>query len=182
MCHSRKSHSFANATGLPLVPSRRWGRLLPQGSMPLLLPHYRNRPACLLQPCRQGCSVHHHGHWHRLRLPDVAVVLQQGQGEFAIGLGGGGEGDTQGHWKCQGVFLGQPVPASSGSWPQLLACSAHTHVGAPLPTSAIVRSLLKKPLPAVDMMDMRVHLALSRYTCSGGAARQVRWAAARQAV
>lgn len=39
-------------------------------------------------------------------------------------------------------------------------------------TSAIVRSLLKKPLPAVDMMDILVHWALSRYTCAGEARGQ----------
>lgn len=32
--------------------------------------------------------------------------------------------------------------------------------------SMIVRSEEKKPLPAVDMMDMRVHLALSLYVSS----------------
>lgn len=32
--------------------------------------------------------------------------------------------------------------------------------------SSIVRSDEKKPLPAVDMMDMRVHLALSLYVSS----------------
>ncbi len=49
--------------------------------------------------------------------------------------------------------------------------STHPRRGPGL-TSAMVRSLLKKPLPAVDMMDILVHCALSRYTCMGGGRAQ----------
>lgn len=41
-------------------------------------------------------------------------------------------------------------------------------------TSAMVRSEEKKPEPAVDMMDMRVHLAWSRYTASTRSCRGTR--------